>query len=443
MKKTERCEAIVARDAKVLAPTTHLSYYPLAIEKAQGAILTDADGNEYIDFLAAASSLNIGSCHPVVTKALQDQLTRGTQFGNVYTYNETSVAYAEKLTSVFPGGVKAKIAFGNCGSDANDCAVKFARVYTGRPNIIVFQNGYHGNTYGSSSMTTCSSKMHEKMGPFLPGIHTFPFFGYDLDDKYVEENCTKQLEEAFATYLPASEVAAVAIELIQGDAGILPAHPIFIKKLYDLCKKHGILFYAEEVQQAFYRTGKFFSVEHYGVIPDGIIMGKSIGATLTLGGFMARAEIMDSLPAPAHLFTFGGNVLACAAGCAQFDYFQSDEFQKHLASNIELIWKLAKDLEEKHPETVKTCRGIGMSMGIVLKDYNGVPANDVCYKTLYRAYEKGLLVISLGGNVLRIQPPLVIKPEELSRGFEIISESLYDLEQGKISDECFKYRKGW
>lgn len=149
--------------------------------------------------------------------------------------------------------MKAKIAFGNCGSDGNDAAVKFARAYTGRTKIITFINGYHGNTYGSCSMTTCTTRMHAKMGPFLPEIYHFPFYGEDVPDEIVEKEATKDIETAFRTYMPADEVAAVVIEAIQGDAGILPAHPIFLKKLYDLCKKHGILFIDEEVQQGFWR----------------------------------------------------------------------------------------------------------------------------------------------------------------------------------------------
>ena len=279
-----RSSAIVARDKAVIAPCSRLAYYPLVIESAHCAILKDVDGKEYIDFLSSASSLNMGSSNPVVTEAIKAQLDRFSQFAIAYTYNERTVEYAERLVSVFPGGVKAKVAFGNCGSDCNDAAVKFARAFTGRQKIIVFINGYHGNTYGSSTMTTCSPKMHEKMGPFLPEIYAFPFYGNDVPDEVCEKECLSAIETAFSTWLPASEVAAVVIEPIQGDAGILPAHPIFMKKLHALCKEHGILFISEEVQQAFYRTGKFFSIEHYDIVPDGIIMGKSIGGGLTLIG---------------------------------------------------------------------------------------------------------------------------------------------------------------
>ena len=442
-----RSSAIVARDKAVIAPCSRLAYYPLVIKSAHGAILKDVDGKEYIDFLSSASSLNMGSSNPVVTEAIKAQLDRFSQFAIAYTYNERTVEYAERLVSVFPGGVKAKVAFGNCGSDGNDAAVKFARAYTGRQKIIVFINGYHGNTYGSSTMTTCSPKMHEKMGPFLPEIYAFPFYGNDVPDEVCEKECLSAIETAFSTWLPASEVAAVVIEPIQGDAGILPAHPIFMKKLHALCKEHGILFISEEVQQAFYRTGKFFSIEHYDIVPDGIIMGKSIGGGLTLGAFMARDEIMDCLPAPAHLFTLGGNAAACAAGVAAFDLYQTPEFQADLQEHITALWNEARALQAANPDIVQFVRGIGMSMGIGIgrkaEDGTMAPDPDATFKILYRCYEKGLIVISLGANVLRIQPPLVITSEQLKTAFGIISDAIADFRAGKIDDSVLAFRAGW
>ncbi len=447
IKSVEKCQKIVERDKKVIAPCQKLSYYPLAVERVDGAIVTDADGNEYIDFLASASSLNLGGSDPAVIQAMEDQLHKYTQYANAYLYCENAVAYAERLVSVFPGEGHAKIAFGNCGSDANDCAVKFARAYTGRQKIIVFQNGYHGNTYGSSSMTTCSVKMHEKMGPFLPEIYVFPYFGCDEDDATVEKECVRQMEDAFASWLPPTEVAAMVIEPIQGDGGILPAHPVFMKKLYQLCKKYGILFISEEVQQGFFRTGKFFGIEHYDVVPDGVIMGKSIGAGLAMGAFMARDEIMDCLPAPAHLFTLGANAITCAAGCAAFDRYMSNEFQQMLEENIDCLWEEAGALKEKHPDRIEFVRGIGMSMGIGIcrteEDGTKVPDDEGTFKILYRSYEKGLIVISLAGNVLRIQPPLVITKDQIRQAFRIMSESIDDLDAGRIPDEVMVNCAGW
>ena len=235
---------------------------------------------------------------------------------------------------------------------------------------------------------------------------------------------------------------------IQGDAGLLAAHPIFVQKLYALCRKHGILFIAEEVQQAFFRTGKWFSIEHYGIVPDGIVLGKALGAGLPLGAFMARSEIIDALPAPAHLFTLGGNALACRAGIAAFDYMCTAEFQRLLAENTRQMQRRLEELCRRYPENLTGICGMGMSRGLAVtrrEPGSGriVPDADGTFKILYRAYEKGLLVISLGQNILRIQPPLNIRPEKLQEGFELLAEAVEDYRVGRIPDDVFRFRQGW
>ncbi len=441
--KVSKCLDLIERDKKVIAPCSHLSYFPLAVASAKGAVIKDEDGNEFIDFLSSASSLNLGSTNPVITKAIREQLDEFTQYTMAYSYNEKSIAYAEKLASVYPGGIDVKVCFGNCGSDGNDAAIKFSRAYTGRSKIITFINGYHGSTYGSQTITNCTTRVKESMGPFLPDCYLFPFFGTDQDDETVEKYGVALMEMAFESYLPPTEVAAVIIEPLQGDGGLLPAHPIFMKKLYELCQKYGILFISEEVQQGCWRTGKMFGIEHYGIVPDGIIMGKSVGASLTLGCFMARSEIIDVLPAPAHLFTMGANSIACAAGLAAFDIYYSDEFQELLKANIELAEKNAAMLQKKHPAMVKGFRNLGLSMGIEITDPAGISDDDAIFKVLFHCYELGLIVISVAGNILRIQPPLNIEPEQLQKGFDIIDQSLTDFEKGLIPDEVMRYKAGW
>ncbi len=437
----------IERDKNVVSRVSRLSYFPLVIESGKGAKIIDVDGNEYIDFLSSASSLNLGSSHPAVTKAIEEQLHKISQYTSAYTYNAPLIEYAERLCSVYPGGEDARVIFGNCGSDANDAAIKFSRAYTGRNKIITFINGYHGSTYGSLSLTAVTTRMRKKLGALLPGIEHFRFYGSELEDDFVARECTKDLEEAFGTYLPADEVAAVIIEPVQGDAGNVPAHPIFMRKLYDLCKKHGILFISEEVQMGFFRTGKWFSIENYeGIIPDGIIMGKSLGAGLTAGCFMAKKEIAQCLESPAHLFTLGGNHLVCAAGAAAFDVYKSQDFQDELKKKITLIKELCEDLMKKHEDMVMFARGLGLSYGIGLgSKTDGVFAgNDTAaFKILYRCFEKGLIVISLAGNILRIQPPLVITEEELKKGFAIIDQAITEYKAGKIPDSVLDNQKGW
>ena len=436
--KVDNCLRILDENDNYLMQ--NLRYFPVVIKSIKGSIITDQDDNEFIDFLSSAASLNLGSCHPVINKAIKDQLDLFSNYILNYIANDKAGQYAKLLTSVYPGGVKAKVAYANSGSGANDLAIKFARAYTKRYKLISFINSYHGTTFGSISISGSTNRMRNNMGPFLPEVFFFKFYGNDVSDEIAEKESTKEMEEAFEKFLPPKEIAAIFIEAIQGDAGILPAHPIFIKKLYNLCKKYGILFIVDDIQQGFFRTGKMYSIENYeGIIPDGITLGKSFGAGLVGSCFMAKAEIIDCLSPPAHMITLGGNPLTCAAGIAAFNIYYSDEFQVLLKNNIKLLDKLGKDLIEKHPDFINKIRNIGMSMGIELKTKD----EDITYKIIYSCYEKGLIMMLLAGNVLRVQPPLNIEPENLEKGFKIIDEAIKDYKDGKISDEVLKCKKTW
>ena len=190
-KNMETNEAWVARDTSIIAPCQHLSYFPMVVDHIDHDMIYDVEGNAYIDFLASASSLNLGSNHPKVTEAVKEQLEQYSQYAIVYTYGKPSIEYAEKLASVYPGGIPVKVAFGNCGSDANDAAVKFCRAYTKRTKIITFINGYHGSTYGSMSMSMVTTKMRAKMGPTLPDIFCFPFYDETIEDARCERVVSK------------------------------------------------------------------------------------------------------------------------------------------------------------------------------------------------------------------------------------------------------------
>lgn len=442
MSQTE-CEKWVERDEKVIAPAQRLSYFPLVVEKSVGAVITDADGKEYIDFLSSASSLNLGGTHPAVTQAISEQLLKCSQYTAVYTYNKPMIEYAEKLVSIFPGGGDIKVSFSNCGSEANDAAIKFSRAFTGRSKIITFENSYHGNTYGASSLSACTPKMSQKMGPFLPEVYHFHFVGADEDPAGWDYDCVSHIKRAFQSYLSPDEVAAVILEPLQGDGGMLPAHTLFMQQLYELCREHGILFISEEVQQGFFRTGKWFSIEHYGIVPDGIVMGKSLGAGLPLGAFMARSEIIDSLPAPAHIFTLAGNHLSCAAGKASFEYMETEEFQALLQSNAALMDKFLERTIREHP-SIPYSRGLGLSRGLgVISLGTGTPDVDGAYKICYRSYEYGLIMLTVTGNILRIQPPLNITPEQLEQAFQILDHAVSDFEAGLIPDDVLIHRHGW
>ena len=436
--KIDNCLKVINEKDKYLM--RNFQYYPMVIKEAKGSIITDLDDNKYIDFCSSASSLNLGSSNEIIIKAIKNQLDKFSQYCIGYIANEQVIEYAKLLASVYPGGIKAKVSFANSGSEANDTAIKFARVYTKRQKIISFINNYHGSTYGAISISGCTNKMRNNMGPFLPEVYMFPFYDIEMDDEIVEKESTKQIEQAFESYIPPKEVAAMFIEIVQGDAGILPAHPIFVKKVHNLCKKYGILFIVDDVQHGLFRTGKMFSIEHYDIIPDGIVLGKSLGGGLVGSCFLAKAEIIDEISVPGQVFTLMGNALTSAAGIAAFHIYYSKEFQETLKKNIKLLDDLGKELKKQQPEMVNKVRNIGMSMGVEINNKNDSKAT---FKILFRCYEKGLIMVNLSDNVLRIQPPLNIEEELLKKGFKIINDAIEDYKNDKISDDVLKYKQTW
>lgn len=324
MRNLENCLAIVAEDKEVLSPASRMPYYPLAVRSGHGSTVVDADGNEYLDFLASAAALNTGHAHPKVVAAIQKQAAEFIHYTPAYMYHEPLVRLAQALVRITPGDFPKQVAFGLTGSDANDGAIKLARAYTGRPKIISFIRSYHGSTYGSITLSAISLNMRRKIGPLLPEIEHIPYpdcyrcpFGLKYGSCGL--HCLEYVRFAFANYIPPDEVAAVIMEPIQGDAGIVVPPVEYVQGLYKLCREHGILFVSEEVQQGFGRTGRWFGIEHFGVEPDILILGKAIASGMPLSALVARKEIMQAWEAPAHLFTTGGNPVSCAAALATIE----------------------------------------------------------------------------------------------------------------------------
>lgn len=330
---------ILKRDAQAIASGQHILYFPIVVDAVEGDTIVDIDGNRYIDFLSSASSLNMGGMNPQIRQAVGRQMEKCTQYCTCYTLNRPMVDYAERLTSIYPGEISAKVFFTLSGSDAADIAYCFAKAYTKRNHFISFRNSFHGNTYASSNL----SDMEGEELPLLSNIHRFHYF-HENDAVPLDGDYLAEMKDAFKKGLSPEDVAAVFIEPIQGDGGLRPANKEFMRQLYGFCKEHGILFICDEVQQAFFRSGNWFSIDRYGLVPDGIIMGKSLGAGLPLGGFMARSEIIDSLNATVCASTMAGYHLACAAGIAQFDYMCQKSFRTMLDEKSRLFESLARDI---------------------------------------------------------------------------------------------------
>lgn len=437
----------VARDNDILSPCSRSPYYPFVIGSGRGAVLKDIDGNQYIDFSASAAALNTGTCHPKVVSAIQEQAEKLLCYTTGYMYEPYSVELAEKLSFIAPGNFKKKVAYGLSGSDAIDGAIKFARKYTGRTNVISFLTAYHGCTYGALSASAISLNMRRSIGPMLPGFHHFAYpqcknceWNERPDDCSLK--CLDQIKRAFRLYLPPEEVAAVIFEPIGGDAGIIIPPVRYVKALAELCSENGIIFVSDEVQQGMGRTGKWFSIEHFGVVPDIIAAAKSLASGMPLSALIMREEIADSLMDPGHCFTLAANAVCCRAALATIAVIEDEGLIDRASELGHRITGRLGELKKRVPIFGET-RSLGLTIGQDLIRDDGSPDRNACAKICYRAWEKGLITTFLGENTMRIQPPLVITDDEAERGLEILAEAADDYMQGKIGDEVLSFARGW
>jgi len=448
-KKLTESLKIIKQDEEVISPASRVPYYPFVMKRGKGAIVEDIDGNRYIDFLSSAAALNTGHAHPRVVRAIKEQVNNFTNYTTAYMYNKNQVELAQELVQITPGNRTKKVSFGLSGSDANDGAIKLARIFTKRQKIIAFLRSYHGSTYGAISLSAISLNMRRNIGPFLPEIYHVPYPDcYRCPFKLVPSNCNLScldyIKTVLDTLIPAEEIAAVIIEPIQGDAGIIVPPKNYLSNLKNLCGDNGILFIAEEVQTGFGRTGKWFAVEHWGIEPDVILLGKAIASGMPLSAIVAKKEIMDSWKAPAHLFTMGGNAVSCAAALATISVIKEEKLVEKSKEIGDYIKARFNELKKEH-ELIGDVRGKGLLIGVDLVSDRETKqrAEKEAAKICWRCWEKGLILTFFSKSVLRIAPPLVITKKEVDIALDIIEESIKDVEEGKISDQVLKKISGW
>lgn len=424
-----KAAAVLARRAKAI-PSAIRTIYPVVMDKAQGAIIQDVDGNKFLDFIGGVGVLNIGHCHPEVVEAVKAQADKYFHgMFNVVTH-EGYVALAEKLNTIVPvkGDVK-RTYFANSGAEANENAIKLAKAYTKRPNVIVFSGAFHGRTLLTMSMTAKKAYALGQ-GPFPDGIYraAFPYLYRKPEgmpeDKAIEFYVSK-LEEVFRDAAPADSVAAIVVEPLQGEGGFIPVPIEWIKEIRKICDKYGILLIADEVQTGFCRTGRFFATEYWkdaGVQPDIISMAKSIAAGVPLAAITAREEIAESVPGGVIGGTFGGNALACAAALKTIEIMERDNLAKRSADIGAKVVARYKSWADKF-DVVGDIRGLGGMVGIeFIKDQaSKAPATDLVNTLIKDMAAHGLLVENAGtyGNVIRFLAPLVITDEQLEAGLDI------------------------
>ena len=419
-----RSKAILDRKDKVIADPLSI-FLPVVIEEGRGATLTDVDGNTFIDFTGGVGCLNVGHSHPKLVEAAQEQLTRFAHTDFTIVPYEVYVTLAERLIALSPFTGPAKAAFFNAGTEAVENAIKFARSYTRRPAVIVFEGAFHGRTLLSMTMTSKTHPYKAGLGPFAPEVYRVPFAqDYRGPDT---RTALAALERALVTQVAAEEVAAIVIEPVQGEGGFVVAPRDFMTGVRRICDEHGIVMVVDEVQTGYGRTGKMFAIEHYGIEPDLMTVAKSIAGGLPLSGVLGKAKIMDSPPDSAIGGTYVGNPVAQAAALAVLDVFEEENLVERAQHIGERIRERMVSWQER-VEQIGDVRGLGAMLAIefVRNRDSKEPNPELATAVVEAAAERGLLLLKSGiySNCIRVLCPLVLTDAELDEALEVWEDAL-------------------
>ena len=402
--------------------------FPIEAERAEGCYIYATDGRKYLDFTCGIGVTNTGHCHPKVVEAIREQagLFLHAQ-ANIVISQPILQLVAELRTVVHPS--IDGFFFSNSGAEALEGAVKLARAATGKPNIIVFQGSFHGRTAGTMALTTSKTIYRSGFQPLPAGVFVAPYpYAYKLgmNEAQTTEYCLGALEELLLSQTSPAETAAILIEPELGEGGYVVPPADFMKRLRELCDKHGILLIFDEVQSGFGRTGKWFAQEHFGVVPDIMTVAKGIASGIPLSGVFSRLDLMKKWQTGSHGGTFGGNALACAAGVATIKAMRDEDMPGNAARcGIQLTTGLRK-LQEEYP-VIGDVRGLGLMIGSEFNGANGKPADKGLVKALvHGCEERGLLLLTCGtyDNVIRWIPPLVVSEKQVADALGIFEEML-------------------
>ncbi|HEY6464551.1 MAG TPA: acetyl ornithine aminotransferase family protein [Candidatus Acidoferrales bacterium] len=409
-------KALVERDHRVIS-SSYTRDYPLVAKAGRGAMVEDVDGNTFLDFAAGIAVVSTGHCHPAVVAAIQKQASELIHMSCTDFYYPGMVDLAEKLAAIAPGGAGKRVYFGNSGTEAIEAAMKLARYHTRRDKFIAFHGCFHGRTLGALSLTASKAVQRKHFGALLGGVFHAPYpntyrGAHGVRPEHAAGDALAFIEkELFRRLVDPEEVAGIFIEPIQGEGGYLPAPAEFLQGLERICKKHGILLVADEVQSGMGRTGKWWAAQHSGIEPDLICVAKGIASGMPLSAVVAKPGVMDWKPG-AHASTFGGNPIAIAAALTTIGLIE-DEYMANAARMGDFIFGKMSDWTERH-KIVGDVRGKGLMIGIeIVRDRKTKePAPELRRRILEAAFNKGLLILGAGESTLRLAPPLLIDEEQ-------------------------------
>lgn len=428
-----KAQEYVARDAARISPSYTRSY-PFVMARGRGSEVWDVDGNRYIDFNAGVAVCATGHCHPEVVAAIKAQADQFLHMSGTDFYYPPQIELAEELNRIAPFDEEAQVFFTNSGTETVEAAIKLARYYTGRNRFIGFYGGFHGRSMGSLAFTASKVVQREGFSFPMPGVSHVPFpnpyrpvlaitYG-DYGDAVVDyiENVL------FATAVPPNDVAGILVEPVQGEGGYVWPAPHFFPRLRQLCDKYDILLIVDEVQSGMGRTGKWWAIEHFGVQPDIVCAAKGIASGLPLGAMIARKSLMIWGPG-SHGNTFGGNPLSCVAALATIRLIENG-YMQNAAEMGDYILDALAEIRPRHP-SIGDIRGKGLMIGIELVEdqQTKVPARSLRDAVVYKAFEKGLLLLGAGMSTIRISPALNITRDLVDEALAILDEALTEAEE--------------
>jgi 4-aminobutyrate aminotransferase len=399
----------------------------IVVERGAGAYLYDIDGRRYLDFTCGIGVTNTGHCHPRVVAAVQEQAARLLHAQANILYHQPMLRLIAALREVVPPALDSFF-FSNSGAEAIEGAVKLARAATGRPNVVVFQGSFHGRTNATMSMTTSKTVYRAGYQPLAAGAFVAPYpyaYRYGWDEETTLRFCLRELEHLLRSQTAPQETAAIVVEPVLGEGGYVVPPVGFMPALRELCDRHGMLLVADEVQSGFGRTGRFFAVEHTGVVPDVLVMAKGLASGLPLSGLAAPAALMAGWPPGSHGGTYGGNVVACAAAEATVRVLQSEDLPGNAARRGEQLRGALKELQSEYPR-IGDVRGLGLMVATEFTAPDGAPDGATAKTAVKAAQRNGLLLLTCGtyDNIVRWIPPLIVDKAQVAEAVRIFAASL-------------------
>jgi 4-aminobutyrate aminotransferase len=419
----DRARDWIARDGRTISPSYTRSYGAV-IERGEGCTVWDVDGNAFVDVSAGIAVVATGHCHPEVVRAIQEQAGRLIHMSGTDFYYPNQIRLAEKLASLWPGEGDAKVFFGNSGTEAIEAGMKLARYVTGRPRFIAFRGSFHGRTLGALSLTASKAVQRKGFEPLLSGVTHLAF-----PDPYrggTVEQSLAEFHDVLGTIAPPEDVAAVVVEPIQGEGGYVVPPDGWLEAIEEVCRRHGILLFLDEVQSGMGRTGKMWAVEHTRAKPDLVAVAKGIASGMPLGVLLARADLMTWEPG-AHASTFGGNPICCEADLATIRLLEGGLIENAVTVGGYLVERIG-EIAGLH-DSIGDIRGRGLMIGVEMVEDRATKARAKALRdqAMKRCFERGLLILGCGANTVRWAPPLIIDRATVDLAVDIFDDVLNEM----------------